>query len=99
MAARVLNRAVDRHLRSLDPERLEAAEISGDAQAGQAWAGFKSLDYPAFDLCAPLAAAAGRYDVVICEQVIEHVLDPCAAAANLRGLCGPAATSSSPLRS
>src|SRR5262249_51653689 len=27
--------------------------------------------------------------VVICEQVLEHVVDPCAAAANLRALCVP----------
>ena len=29
------------------------------------------------------------YDVVICEQVLEHVIDPWAAARNLRGLCVP----------
>ena len=86
----VLNRAVHDHLRSLHPERLEAAEISGEGRAMLGWAGFTSLDYPAFDLCAPLAAEhAGRYDVVVCEQVLEHVVDPCAAAANLSGLCRP----------
>lgn len=46
------------------------------------------LDYPHFDLCAPLGET-DTYDVVICEQVIEHVIDPCAAATNLRGLCAP----------
>ena len=28
---------------------------------------------------------------MICEQVLEHVIDPRAAAANLRGLCAPGA--------
>jgi SAM-dependent methyltransferase len=83
-----LNRAVDAHLVSLGPENLTAAEISGDAQAGKGWRQFVSLDYPEFDLCAPLNGQ-GPFDVVICEQVIEHVPDPCAAAANLRGLCAP----------
>jgi SAM-dependent methyltransferase len=84
----VLNRAVDAHLRALEPARLTAAEISGGAHASKGWKQYVSLDYPQFDLCAPLAGQ-GRFDVVICEQVIEHVPDPSAAAANLRGLCAP----------
>jgi len=84
----VLNRAVDRHLAALDPPTRTAAEISGDAHAGRGWRSYTSLDYPAFDLCAPLEGR-GTFDVVLCEQVIEHVPDPRAAAANLRGLCAP----------
>jgi SAM-dependent methyltransferase len=84
----VLNRAVDEHLSSLGPERLSAVEISGDAHAGKGWREYLSLNYPDFDLIAPLAGQ-GPFDVVICEQVIEHVADPVAAAANLRGLCSP----------
>lgn len=83
-----LNRAVDRHLDSLDPRDRTAAEISGAAHAGRPWKRYTSLDHPEFDLCAPLRDR-GTFDVVICEQVIEHVLDPCAAAENLRGLCAP----------
>jgi SAM-dependent methyltransferase len=47
-----------------------------------------SLDFPEFDLCAPLEGER-TFDVVICEQVLEHVPDPWAAAANLRRLCAP----------
>jgi SAM-dependent methyltransferase len=82
----VLHRAVDSHLGALGYSGLSAAEISGDRYAGRPWGTYASLDYPAFDLCAPLEGR-GTYDVVICEQVLEHVLDPRAAAANLRGLC------------
>ena len=84
----VLNRSVSRHLLSLGPAQLDAAEISGDAQSGHGWRSFTSLNYPEFDLCAPLTVGR-RFDVVICEQVLEHVLDPVAASANLRGLCAP----------
>lgn len=84
----VLNRAVDDHLASLDPRSRSAAEISGSAHAGKPWRRYVSLDYPQFDLCAPLEGR-GTFDVVICEQVIEHVVDPWVAAANLRGLCAP----------
>jgi SAM-dependent methyltransferase len=85
----VLNAAVDRFLGSLGPPSgLTAAEISGSAQAGRPWRSYAVLNYPEFDVCAPLTETR-RFDVVICEQVLEHVLDPWAAAANLRGLCVP----------
>lgn len=84
----VLNRSVDTYLDRLGPSKLRAAEISGEARAGKPWRSFINLDYPAFDLCAPLDGHE-TYDVVICEQVLEHVLDPVAAAANLRGLTVP----------
>lgn len=83
-----LNAAVARHLDALDVPALTAAEISGDAHAGRPWKAYESLDFPAFDLCAPLEGR-GTFDVVLCEQVIEHVPDPWGAARNLRGLCAP----------
>jgi SAM-dependent methyltransferase len=83
-----LNAAVDRHVTALDPTTKTAAEISGDAQARRPWRRFVSLSYPEFDLCAPLRVGE-TFDVVICEQVLEHVPDPCAAVANLRDLCTP----------
>lgn len=86
----VLDRAVDAHLARLGPERLHAAEISGSAHRERGWASYVNLDHPEFDLCAPLSSEhRGRFDVVICEQVLEHVPDPCGAARNLRALCAP----------
>ena len=84
----VMNRVVDRHLLSLEPEKRSAVEISGSGHKDKAWKSFRSLNYPEFDLCAPLVDTE-RHDVVICEQVLEHVVDPCAAARNLKQLCAP----------
>lgn len=84
----MLNRAMEEKIQSLDPSNLTAAEISGDGRAGSGWKEFTSLDYPEFDLCAPLEGDR-QFDVVICEQVLEHVVDPVAAARNLRGLLKP----------
>jgi SAM-dependent methyltransferase len=84
----VLNTAVQAHLLSLSPARCDAAEISGDAQAALGWSSFTSLNFPAFDVCAP-AGDEGTFDVVICEQVIEHVVDPFLAVRNLRALTRP----------
>lgn len=85
-----MNQAISDRLDRLDFERLSAAEISGANHAGRAWREFVSLDYPAFDLCAPLAdEMKDRFDVVLCEQVLEHVEDPVAAARSLAGLVRP----------
>jgi SAM-dependent methyltransferase len=85
---RVLNRSVDAYLERLGPSERSAAEISGASHAGMPWRSFVSLDYPAFDLCAP-PAEHDTYDVVICEQVLEHVLNPVAAAETLQALARP----------
>lgn len=84
----VMNRNVEAHLRSLEPQMRTAVEISGSAHADLPWKSFQSLNYPEFDLTAPLVDR-GQYDVVICEQVLEHVVDPFAAARNLTALCKP----------
>lgn len=83
-----LNHAVDERIAALGPEGLSAAEISGENHAGRPWREYASLSYPEFDLCAPLTERR-RFDVVICEQVLEHVPDPWVAAENLRGLSVP----------
>lgn len=86
-----LDRAVDVKIASLDPSRCSAVEISGENHSARPWKEYTSLNYPDFDLCAPLTEDR-RFDVVICEQVLEHVPDPWKAAANLRGVCAPGGT-------
>jgi SAM-dependent methyltransferase len=83
-----LNGAISARIESLGPSRLRAVEISGETHASRPWMEYTSLTYPGFDLCAPLGDR-GTYDVVICEQVLEHIPDPLGAAANLRDLCEP----------
>jgi hypothetical protein len=84
----VMNHSIDAHIASLDPPARSAVEISGDSHAHRPWAEYTILKYPEFDLCAPLEDHS-RFDVVICEQVLEHVVDPCEAATNLRKLASP----------
>jgi SAM-dependent methyltransferase len=82
----VLNDAIREYLDSLGTGQLRGAEISGETHADRPWKEYASLMYPEFDLLADVEQG-GRYDVVICEQVLEHVADPFRAAANLRELC------------
>ena len=84
----VMNDAIGAHIDSLGPSALRAAEISGDTHAERPWKEYTSLNYPDFDVCGPVGDR-GTFDVVICEQVLEHVPDPWGAAANLRELTAP----------
>jgi SAM-dependent methyltransferase len=84
----VMNKAIDAHIAALDPASRSAAEISGDSHANKPWREHTSLNFPEFDLCEPVGDR-GKFDVVICEQVLEHVPDPWGAAANLRELAVP----------
>ena len=75
----VMNEAVEARIAALGPE---SAARGGDQRrpARRASRGreYVSLAWPDFDLCAPLTEER-RFDLVICEQVLEHVPDPCAA--------------------
>jgi SAM-dependent methyltransferase len=82
----VMNASIADRIDALDPPSRTAAEISGEFHADRGWREYVSLSFPSFDLSASLTERR-RFDVVICEQVIEHVPDPWQAAANLRGLC------------
>lgn len=84
----VLNEAVDQHLATLDPSRLSAVEISGESHRDKGWNHYRNLNYPEFDLCDPTPLDR-TFDIVICEQVLEHVKNPWRAVATLRDLCTP----------
>jgi SAM-dependent methyltransferase len=71
----------------LGPSTLDAVEVSGDAHARWPWRSYETLGYPDFDLC--LTSAAAQFDVVLCEQVLEHLADPFAAAEGLHDLARP----------
>jgi SAM-dependent methyltransferase len=71
----VMDRETDHLMRELDRSVLDAVEISGTKWRDFGFASYRSLDYAEYDLCArPFAPEA--FDVVIAEQVLEHVLWP-----------------------
>jgi SAM-dependent methyltransferase len=72
----------------LDRSRLRAVECSSATWSTHGWAAHTSLEYPEFDLCSP-PPDHETYDVVFCEQVLEHVVDPIRAARTLFDLCAP----------
>jgi hypothetical protein len=59
---------------TLHPERLDALEISGETWKDFGFKSYQSVDYPEYDVCeGPLPE---RYDLIIAEQVFEHLLWP-----------------------
>lgn len=74
--------------RELGPERLDVLEIS----AGHVWRtlGFKSFteaNYPQFDICSMVLP--GAFDLVIADQVFEHLLWPYRAGRNVHAMLRP----------
>ena len=74
-------------LKALHPERLDAAEISGAWGEGLGFKSFQSFYYPKHDPCkAPFAHDDGRvhkFDIILANQVWEHLDRPYAATRNV----------------
>jgi SAM-dependent methyltransferase len=78
-----------RHLvATLDYRRLSVLEISGRKWDGFGFGAYRALDYPDFDITAPLTLP-DRFDLVIAEQVFEHLAYPARAARNVCALLHP----------
>jgi SAM-dependent methyltransferase len=78
-----------RAFESMNPSSLDVVEVSGALWTDMPWASRMQLDFPEFDLCEPPAELPGPFDLVICEQVLEHVPNPLKAVDTLRRLCKP----------
>jgi hypothetical protein len=78
----VMNRETQKLVEQLNPSELSVLEISGDAWRGRCpFKAYRSVGYPEYDICSdPLP---DRFDLVILEQVLEHVLWPCRAGRNI----------------
>jgi SAM-dependent methyltransferase len=80
----VMNRATTSHVEALDPGSLDVLEISGSAWSDFGFRTYEAVDYPAFDIS---RERTGRsYDLIIAEQVFEHLRYPADAARNVLGM-------------
>ena len=74
-------------LKELGPGRLDAAEISGAWGEGLGFRSFRSFHYPDHDPCrGPFTDAEGKvlkFDVILANQVWEHIDRPFAATRNV----------------
>lgn len=80
-------------IRALDPSRLDAAEISGKWGQNFAFRSYRRFLFPEHDICAgPFAdgdGAALQFDLILANQVWEHLDRPYAATRNVLAMLRP----------
>jgi len=76
-------------VRSLGPHRLDALEISGGVQWTRAFdfRSYTATAYPGFDICAETMER--RFDLIIADQVFEHLQWPMRAGRNIYRMLRP----------
>src|SRR6185295_4448799 len=85
----VLDRSIDEFLRRRVTPTLSAVEVSGrEILDRHEWKMAVELAYPEFDLCEP-PEVLEQFDVVICNQVLEHIVNPWQGVKTLAALCRP----------
>jgi SAM-dependent methyltransferase len=84
----VMDRETTRIVRALPYAGFRALEISGSKWQNFGFASYRSVAFDEYDVCAgPLES--GAFDLVIAEQVLEHVLWPYRAVKNVRAMLRP----------
>jgi SAM-dependent methyltransferase len=84
----VMNREVEKLVQSIGPERRSVLEISGTKwERDHLFKSYRSVDYPDFDVCS--SQLSERFDLIIAEQVFEHLLWPYRAGRNVFEMLNP----------
>lgn len=83
----VMNEKTQKLISEIHPESLKALEISGSQWKDFTFGSYKSLGYPEFDICE--SALDETYDLIIAEQVFEHLLWPYKAGCNVYEMLKP----------
>jgi SAM-dependent methyltransferase len=87
-ARAVMDLETRRLIEELSPETCSALEISGTAWRTRVrFQSYRSVAFPEFDICD--AGLAEKFDIIIAEQVFEHLHWPGRAARNVLGMLKP----------
>lgn len=81
---RVMNTEVYNFVIEHHPDQLDVLEISGNGWRDLGFRSYSSVHYPAFDIC--MHTTGAEYDLIIAEQVFEHIEQPVLAAQNVRNM-------------
>jgi hypothetical protein len=82
-----MNRSTEEFVAGLGPTDLDVLEISGTGWGDFGFRSHRSVDYPAFDICTHRTQS--YYDLIIAEQVLEHVRRPDLAVRNMLNMLHP----------
>lgn len=84
----VMNEATNQLVSQLDTESLKVLEISGRDWVGRFnYKSYQNAAYPDFDVCSDKLGET--FDLIIAEQVFEHLLYPYRAAQNIYSMLNP----------
>jgi SAM-dependent methyltransferase len=85
---KIMYQETKRLVQKLRPEELDALEISGVRWRSLVdFRSYKSVDFPEYDLC--VAPLPEQFDLVIADQVFEHLLWPYRAGKNVYEMVRP----------
>jgi SAM-dependent methyltransferase len=85
----VMNNATQNIIASLAVTELEALEVSGQAWKSTPFKTYTTVSYPQFDICNVDAEHNQSVDIVIAEQVFEHVKNPFKGVTNVYNMLRP----------
>jgi hypothetical protein len=84
----VMNRETRKIINSLQPGNLKVLEISGNGWGKQmTFDTYKSVKYPEWDICQSILEET--FDLIIAEQVFEHLIWPYRAGKNVHKMLNP----------
>lgn len=78
---RVMNEEVEKKVRTMPYKKMSALEISGAEWKDFGFKSYENVQFPDFDICKQTKNKL--YDIIIAEQVFEHIEDPWSAAENI----------------
>jgi SAM-dependent methyltransferase len=79
--------ATEKLISSLPTDKMDALEISGNRWAKSNFKSYISANFPGYDVCEKVLP--GSFDIIIAEQVFEHVFWPHRAARNVYAMLRP----------
>lgn len=78
----VMDKTTREFVEAARPDKLSVCEVSGSAWKDMfAWRDYTDLHYPEFDICQDVFPR--HFDLIIVEQVFEHIRSPWKAARNI----------------
>jgi SAM-dependent methyltransferase len=86
---KVMDEETKKLILALPHQQLDAIEISGRSWKKFRFKSYKNLYYPEFDVCNVPLLYENSCDIVLVEQVFEHVRNPWAAANNINKMLRP----------
>ena len=85
----VMNKEMRGLVAGLNPESLKVLEVSGSDWGDIRFGSYRNSHYPNYDLCELPLHEDAPYDLIIADQVFEHLLWPYRAARNVCNMLNP----------